>query len=60
MLSGGVKIDENTLIDDGVILTLGRTAEVDCMIEAGSVVTKDIEDDVIEYGNLCKVRRKNR
>jgi acetyltransferase-like isoleucine patch superfamily enzyme len=29
------------------------------LIGAGSVVTKDIPDGVIAYGNPCKVIRKN-
>ena len=29
------------------------------IIGAGSVVTKDIPDNVIAYGNPCKIIRKN-
>ncbi|QIB68152.1 hypothetical protein Ami103574_01985 [Aminipila butyrica] len=60
VLSGGVTIKENTLIDDGVIVTLGHAVGSCCVIGAGSVVTKDIEDGVIAYGNPCKVVRTNK
>lgn len=60
ILSGGVTIKENSLIDDGVIIALGRTVGANCIIGAGSVVTKNIEDGVIAYGNPCKVIRANK
>lgn len=59
ILSGGVIIGENTLIDDGVIVTLGKRIERDCIIGAGSVVTKDIQENVIAYGNPVKIIRNN-
>ncbi|MCB2287722.1 acetyltransferase [Clostridium algidicarnis] len=59
ILSGGVTIGENTLIDDGVIVTLGKKIGQNCLIGAGSVVTKNIENDVVAYGNPAKVVRKN-
>ncbi len=59
ILSGGVFIDENTLIDDGVIIALGKKVGKNCIIGAGSVVTKDIPDNVIAYGNPCKIIRSN-
>jgi acetyltransferase-like isoleucine patch superfamily enzyme len=30
-----------------------------CVIGAGSIVTKDIPDDVIAYGSPCKIIREN-
>lgn len=30
-----------------------------CMIGAGSVVVKDIPDNVTAYGNPCRVQHKN-
>ncbi len=60
ILSGGVTIKENSLIDDGVIVTLGKSIGKNCIIGAGSVVTKDIEDNVIAYGNPVKVVRDNK
>lgn len=59
VLSGGVTIEENTLIDDGVIVALGRKIGANCIIGAGSVVTKNIEYNVISYGNPAKIVRTN-
>ncbi|MBS5186038.1 MAG: acetyltransferase [Fusobacterium nucleatum] len=59
ILSGGVKIGENTLLDDGVIVTLGKTVGKNSLIGAGAVVTKNIEDNVVVYGNPAKVIRFN-
>ncbi|MBU5436824.1 NeuD/PglB/VioB family sugar acetyltransferase [Tissierella sp. MSJ-40] len=59
VLSGGVIIKDNTLIDDGVIVTLGRKIGANCIIGAGSIVTKDIEDNVVVYGAPAKVIRSN-
>lgn len=59
VLSGGVQVGENTLIDDSVTVALGRRIGKNCIIGAGSVVTKDIPDGVIAYGNPCKVARMN-
>lgn len=59
ILSGGITIKENTLIDDGVIICLGKTVGKNCVIGAGSVVTKDIENGVIAYGNPCRVIKEN-
>lgn len=59
VLSGGVNIDENSLIDDGVIVALGRSIGSNSIIGAGSVVTKDIDNYAIAYGNPCKKIRSN-
>ena len=59
VLSGGVKIGENSLIDDGVIVALGRKIGKNSIIGAGAVVTKDIPDGVVAYGNPAKVIREN-
>lgn len=59
LLSGGVVIGENTLIDDGVIVCLGKQVGKGCIVGAGSVITKNIPDRVIAYGNPCKVIRPN-
>jgi sugar O-acyltransferase (sialic acid O-acetyltransferase NeuD family) len=59
ILSGGVKIGNNTLLDDGVIISLKRTIGNNCIIGAGAVVTKDIPDNRIAYGNPCKIIRNN-
>jgi len=59
ILSGSVVVKENTLIDDGVVVSLGRTIGKNCIVGAGSVVTKDIEDNIIAYGNPAKAVRPN-
>ncbi len=59
VLSGGVHIGCNTLLDDGVIVTLGRKVGENCVIGAGAVVTKDVPNNVVAYGNPCKVVRLN-
>ena len=59
ILSGGVKIGENTLLDDGVIVTLGKKIGKNSLIGAGAVVTKNLEDNIVAYGNPAKVIRLN-
>lgn len=60
VLSGGVTIKENTLIDDSVTVTLGRTIAENSIVGAGSIVTKDIPENSIAYGNPAKVIRENK
>lgn len=59
VLSGGVKIGENTLLDDRVIVTLGREVGKNSLIGAGAVITKNLEDNIVAYGNPAKVIRLN-
>lgn len=59
VLSGGVRIGENTLLDDGVIVTLGREVGKNSLIGAGAVITKNLEDNIVAYGNPAKVIRLN-
>lgn len=59
ILSGGVTIGEGALLDDGVIVALGRHVGSNSIIGAGSVVTKDVPDNVIAYGNPCRIIRDN-
>ena len=50
----GVKVeafvDDNPRVDE--CLNIGK----DCMMGAGSVVVKDIPDDVTAYGNPCRIK----
>jgi len=55
-----VIIGDNVWIGGGVIILPGVTVGNNVVIGAGSVVTKDIPDDSIAYGNPCRVVRKNR
>lgn len=60
ILSGGVTIGENVLLDDGVIVSLGRCVGSDTIVGAGAVVTRDIPESVVAYGNPAKVIRENK
>ena len=53
-----VHIGENTWICTGVIILPGVKIGKNCVIGAGSVVTRDIPDDSLAFGNPCKVMRK--
>ena len=59
ILSGGVTIGENTLLDDGVIVSLGRSVGKNSLIGAGGVVTKDMPEGIIAYGNPARIIREN-
>lgn len=58
-LSGFVTIGEGTEISTGTSSVHDITIGKHCLIGAGSVITKDIPDGVVAYGNPCKVIRKN-
>lgn len=53
-----VKIGSHTWIGGDVVITPGVTIGENCVIGAGSVVTKDIPDNSFAAGNPCKVIRK--
>lgn len=48
------------MIGGGAIIMPGVTIGNNVVIGAGSVVTKNIPDDVIVYGNPCRVIRENK
>lgn len=54
-----VIIGNNVWIGGGVIIMPGITIGDNAVVGAGSVVTKDIPDNVIAYGNPCRVIRDN-
>lgn len=54
-----VIIGDNVWIGGGVIILPGVTIGNNVVIGAGSVVTKDIPDNKIAYGNPCRVVRDN-
>lgn len=58
-LTAPVTIGNNVWIGGGAIILPGVTIGDNVVIGAGSVVTHSIEDNVIAYGNPCKVVRKN-
>ncbi|MBP5653901.1 MAG: sugar O-acetyltransferase [Clostridiales bacterium] len=53
-----VHIGDNTWICAGVIIVPGVTIGKNVVIGAGSIVTKDIPDNVVAAGNPCKVLRE--
>lgn len=52
-----VKIGSHTWIGGDVVITPGVTIGENCVIGAGSVITKDIPDNCLAMGNPCKVIR---
>ena len=54
-----VTIGDNVWIGGGVIILPGVTIGNNVVIAAGSVVTKDIPDNKIAYGNPCRIIRNN-
>ena len=51
----GPRLKKGCSIGSGAIILPGIVIGENSMIGAGSVVTKDIPDNVIAYGNPCKV-----
>lgn len=56
--NAAITIGENCWLGAAVVVLPGITIGNNVVIGAGSVVTKDLPDDVIAYGNPCKVARK--
>lgn len=54
-LCGNVTIGEGTWIGAGTTIIPGVKIGKWCVIGAGSVVTKDIPDNVLAVGNRCKI-----
>lgn len=53
-----VRFGDNVWIGAGVRVMPGVTIGSNVVIGAGSVVTKDIPDNVIAFGNPCRVHRE--
>lgn len=53
-----VYIEENVWLGAGVIVLPGVRIGKDSVIGAGSLVTKDIPDNVVAFGTPCRVKRK--
>ena len=53
-----VYVGENTWIGSGVVIVPGVRIGKNVVIGAGSIVTKDIPDNVLAVGNPCRVLRE--
>jgi maltose O-acetyltransferase len=53
-----IRIEDNVWIGGGAIINPGVTIGRNTVIGSGSVVTKDIPDNVVAAGNPCRVIRK--
>lgn len=58
-LSGNVEVGACSWIGVGACVKQGIKIGKNCMIGAGAVVVKDIPDNVIAYGNPCRVIKQN-
>lgn len=54
----GVTIGDNVWVGGNVVINPGITIGNNVVIGSGSVVTKDIPDDVVAVGNPCRVVRQ--
>ena len=53
-----VKIGDNVWIGGNTVICPGVTIGNNVTIGAGSVVTKDIPDNVLAFGNPCKIKKE--
>lgn len=53
-----VRIGKNCWIGAGVVIVPGITIGDNVVVGAGSIVTKDLPDNVVAVGNPCKVLRE--
>lgn len=58
-ICGGSTIGECTWLGAGSVVKQGVSIGKNCMIGVGSVVVNDIPNNVVAYGNPCKVIRNN-
>ena len=59
-ISGNVRIGKDCQIGVGATIIDNVTIGDNVIIGAGSVVTKSIPDNVVAYGNPCKIVRENK
>jgi sugar O-acyltransferase (sialic acid O-acetyltransferase NeuD family) len=58
-IASNVKIGDTTEIATGTTILPGRKIGNNTIIGAGSVVTRDIPDGVVAYGNPCRIVKAN-
>ena len=56
--SAPVRIGRNCWLGAGVVVVPGVTIGDNVVVGAGSVVTRDLPDNVIAVGNPCKILRE--
>ena len=59
-ICGGVKVEKDSFVGTGTTILQYKHIGTNCIVGAGSVVTKDIPDNVIAYGNTCEIIRENK
>jgi sugar O-acyltransferase (sialic acid O-acetyltransferase NeuD family) len=55
----GRSVGSNTIIADGASIAFKKSVGKCCIVGDGAVVTRDLPDNVIAYGNPARVVRKN-
>ena len=55
----GKRIGSHTIIADGASIAFKKSVGTNCIIGDGAVVTSDIPDNSIAYGNPARIIRKN-
>jgi len=58
-VSSNVRVGAQTMIGAGSVIRDGISIGRNCIIGMGSVVLKDLPDDVVAYGNPCVVVKTN-
>lgn len=58
-LAGCVEVGNNTFIGTGAVVLPRIKIGANCVVGAGAVVNKDLPDNVIAFGNPCRIRRAN-
>lgn len=57
-LCGNITVGEGTWIGAGSVIRQGATIGAGCMIGAGSVVVSNIPDNVVAFGDPCRIVRQ--
>lgn len=55
----GKGVGSHSIIADGASIAFKKRVGVNCMVGDGAVVTKDVPDNVIVYGNPARIIRNN-